>query len=322
MAARRLRFVTLVALALGLGLEIGAPPWASDRTQRAYLGPKKPQQSWVPSRPRPASVLWAVGDGADRGQGGLEVARMIDSQRVHRFLYLGDVYETGTASEFETNYRPLFGRFDRIAAPTIGNHEWANRSAGYLPYWSRVSGRPARMRYAFATSGWQIISLDSMAPLVDAQAREQGLASDARSGQTAWLRRRLARTPRFGDCRIAFMHHPRFSAGSHGDSPHLAPIWKALAGRARLAIAGHDHDMQRFRPVGGVVQLVSGAGGHALRPVDEQDPRLAFAAEARPGALRLGLRPGRARLSFVAADGTTLDRSTLRCRQRQVQKKR
>jgi hypothetical protein len=33
------------------------------------------------------------------------------------------------------------------------------------------------------------------------------------------------------------------------------------------------------------------------------------------GALRIGLRPGRAALSFVAQDGTTLDRSTVTCRQ-------
>jgi hypothetical protein len=61
---------------------------------------------------------------------------MVSSHRVDRLLYLGDVYESGTAAEFESNYRPLYGRFDSIAAPTIGNHEWPNVATGYVPYWT------------------------------------------------------------------------------------------------------------------------------------------------------------------------------------------
>ena len=49
---------------------------------------------------------------------------------------------------------------------------------------------------------------------------------------------------------------------------------------------------------------------------DESDPRLAFENDDAHGALRIRLRPGRADLAFVRADGRVLDRSTVRCQAR------
>src|SRR5687767_12250731 len=85
----------------------------------------------APEPPRAAgsSIVWAAGDGADGGSDSREVAAMIASRRVDRFVYLGDVYGSGTAAEFESNYRPVFGRFDAVAAPVIGNHEYAKRES-------------------------------------------------------------------------------------------------------------------------------------------------------------------------------------------------
>ena len=87
-----------------------------------------------------------------------------------------------------------------------------------------------------------------------------------------------------------------------------------MRGRARLVLNGHDHDMQRLRAIGGTTEYVSGAGGHDRYVVNEDDPRLAFSTDDAEGALRLRLRPGAARLAFVAADGSVLDRSRVHCR--------
>jgi hypothetical protein len=133
----------------------------------------------------------------------------------------------------------------------------------------------------------------------------------AGSSQLRWLAREAARP---GTCRLAFMHRPRFSGGRHGDQPDVAPLWNALRGRAALVVAGHDHDMQRLRPIDGITSFVSGAGGHGryeLRP----DARRAFGDDRTYGALRIDLRPGHARLRFVAAGGRVLDSSAVRCRQ-------
>ena len=111
------------------------------------------------------------------------------------------------------------------------------------------------------------------------------------------------------------MHHPVYSAGLHGDLEALQPLFDELRGQARIVLAGHDHDMQRLRPVDGITQYVEGAGGNELYPVNRDDQRLAFGDDTHHGALRLGLRPGRAALTFVAADGSALDRSALTCTQ-------
>ncbi len=213
------------------------------------------------------------------------------------------MYESGTADEFQANYRPLYGRFNRITAPTIGNHEWPNVATGYVPYWTAARGTPPPFWYAFAASGWQLISLNSNSP-----------ASTSRA-QLDWLRREIHRTPRFGNCRIAFMHHPVFSAGLHGDLTSLQPIFGELRGHASIVLSGHDHDMQRLHPVDGITPLVDGAGGQELYPVNRDDPRLAFADDTEHGALRIALSPGRAGLAFVGEHGTTLNHSAVHCRQ-------
>lgn len=293
----------LVTVLIGAGRSAGSSTTAAGARDGSFLGPAGGGHGWMPSRSAFRSVVWAVGDGADTGLEGKAVAAMIAARRVDRFLYLGDVYKSGTEAEFASNYRPVFGGFDRIAAPTIGNHEWPNVEAGYLDYWAGVRGKPPPFWYAFAVSGWQLISLNSNLP------------SGAGSPQLGWLRRKLAASPAYGSCRIAFMHHPRFSAGPHGDTPELDGVLEALSGDARILLAGHDHAMERLLPVDGITQLVEGAGGNELSPVNRADPRLLFADNTHHGALRLKLRPGRAVLSFVAEDGALLDRSSVGCKQ-------
>ena len=268
-----------------------------------YLGPRGGGHGWMRSRHNRRSIVWAIGDGADGGADGQAVAAMVGSRRVDRLLYLGDVYESGTASEFQTNYDPLYRPFNDITAPTIGNHEWPNVATGYVPYWTAAGGTPPPLWYAFAASGWQLISLNSNAP------------ASTSAAQLNWLGGELRKTPRYGNCRIAFMHHSVYSAGPHGDLTSLQPIFGRLRGHASIVLSGHDHDMQRLHPVDGITPFVDGAGGEELFPVNREDPRLAFFDDTHHGALRMQLRPGRAVLTFVAEDGTTLDRSSIRCRQ-------
>jgi hypothetical protein len=216
-----------------------------------------------------------------------------------RLLYLGDVYGRGTPEEFETNYEPTYGRLAALTAPTPGNHDAPLADHGYNPYWEDALGAPTPAYYTFRVSGWEILSLNSETD------HEPG------SRQLRWLHRQVATG---GDCRIAFWHRPRFSAGlDHGDQSDVDPLWNALRGHARIVLNSHEHDMQRFRPRGGITEFVSGAGGASLYGVDESDPRLRFSNDSRYGALRLELRPQQAHYSFVTAAGEVLDRGNVSC---------
>jgi acid phosphatase type 7 len=250
--------------------------------------------------PADRAVVWATGDGADGSRVARSLARRIASDRPDRFLYLGDVYPSGTALDYRRRYVPVYGRLAEITSPTTGNHEWANRRSGYQAYWRRVTGRRQPYWYAFELAGWEILSLSSEA------------AHDESSPQLRWLRRRLARRP--GTCRLAFWHRPRFSAGVvHGDAPDVAPFWRTLRGHTRLVLNAHDHLLQRFRRRAGITEYVAGAGGAELYSA-RRERRLAFARSDVTGGARIVLEPGRARVEFRSAGGAVLDRSRVTCR--------
>jgi calcineurin-like phosphoesterase family protein len=289
------RGLVLAAVAVVFSLAAGCGESSPDSDDAAPAG----AQSFVSSIKGPA-VVWAVGDGGLDSPEAARVARSIADADVDRLLYLGDVYDEGTAEEFRTNYEPTYGRLKALTAPTPGNHDAPLADQGYDPYWEEALGASPPAYYAFRVSGWQVLSLNSE------------IEHGAGSPQRAWLERQVTSG---GDCRIAFWHRPRFSANpSRGDEPDIEPLWDALRGRARIVLNGHDHDMQRFRPQGGITEFVSGAGGASLYNVDESDPRLRFSNDSQYGALRLELRPREARYSFVTAGGKVLDRGSISCR--------
>ncbi|MGB2711134.1 MAG: metallophosphoesterase [Conexibacter sp.] len=246
-----------------------------------------------------SATLWAVGDGATGSPRARRVARLIERGDPSRFLYLGDVYEQGTAEEFRSAYETVYGPLREVTLPTPGNHEWANRTDGYYPYWARTFGARPLDHYSVRVADWQLLSLNSEEP------------HEAGSRQVEWLERQVRGG---GDCRIAFWHRPRFSAGAHGDQPDVEPLWQALVGRAVLVLSGHDHDMQELRVRDGIRVLIAGAGGNVRYPVDANDPRLAWGNDTTDGALRVRLQPGLARYDFVAVDGTILRSGAVRCR--------
>jgi Calcineurin-like phosphoesterase len=258
--------------------------------------PPEPPPGWIPNGPARHAVVWAVGDGAG-GPGAKAVARLVAGRKPDLFLYLGDVYPMGTRNAFHTGYAPTFGRLAKLTAPTPGNHDWPARAGGYDPYWSKIHGRNPPPYYSLRAGGWQLIELNS--------------ETSDRSDQLIWLDAQLRAR---GNCRLAFWHRPRFSAGLHGDNRDMDLYWQALQGRARLVISGHDHDMQRFRSRGGLIQLVSGAGGKGHYAVRRGRTGLRFADDRHYGALRIDLTPGYARLAFVDTAGHTLDSTKVACR--------
>ena len=252
---------------------------------------------FIKSDAKRSAQVWAVGDGANGKPVSRRLARQIARSRPDRFLYLGDVYETGTDDEFRRNYAPLYGAMNGLTAPTPGNHEWGNREEGYDAYWRAARGQ-VRPYYSFKTAGWEVLSLNSQIDV------------DEDSAQMRWLRRALRER---GTCRIAFMHRSYLSAGRHGDQEDLVRLWEALRGRAAIVLGAHDHNMQRFKRRNGLVQFVSGAGGDGLYESNENDPRLAWDEDDEYGALHLNVRPGLARFRFVQLGGRVLHSGRVRC---------
>lgn len=255
----------------------------------------------VRSVPGAEATIWAVGDGADGGTAARALVARIEAGRPDRLLYLGDVYERGTRSDFRIHYATTYGALAPITAPTPGNHDWPRHEKGYDPYWAGVHERPRTAGwYSFRAGGWTVLSVNSEAD------------HSPGSPQERWLRARLAKP---GTCRLAFWHRPRYNAGGHhGEAADMAAIWDALRGKAAIVVAGHEHSMQRLKPIDGITSFVSGAGGHGLYDLRRGDRRLAFGDDRRYGALRLRLRRGEARYAYVATNGDVLDAGRVACR--------
>src|SRR4051794_33843498 len=234
------------------------------------------QPSVAAVRKSPATI-WAVGDSAG-GSNASSVARLVKNGKPDEVLYLGDIYEGDRGF---SAYKRLYGSLP--VARTPGNHDFPQ-------YWS------GREWYSFTAAGWRLIELNS-------ETRQD-------PGQLSWLKSQLHAR---GTCRIAFWHRPRYTGGPHGDAFDMDQYWRALQRHATLVISGHDHDMQRFRPRGGLVQLVQGAGGEAHYPVNRDHTGLVWSDDTHWGATRITLTRGHARVAFVATSGQTLDSQTFTC---------
>ena len=271
-----------------------------------------PRTGTSPPAGRPF-VLAAAGDGA----GGLTIADQVTdrvaSWNPNMFLYLGDVYEKGTPAEFHNWYgtqSTFFGRFRSITNPAIGNHEYEGSEApGYFDYWDNVPHY-----YSVDAAGWHFISLDSTS---------QYGQLEPGTDQYEWLKQDLASNR--NNCTIAFFHHPRFNVGPEGGAERLSAVWSLLAEHGvEVALAGHDHDYQRWTALdgsgrpdpNGVTQFVVGTGGHGIQNLIATDSRMVKGFDSSPdayGALRMELNPLGASYQFINTKGTVLDSGSIPC---------
>jgi chitodextrinase len=255
-------------------------------------------------------VVAAVGDGPDGAPDAQAVGTMMGSWNPDMMLYLGDVYETGSPSEFLNWYgNSAYGALRPITNPVVGNHEYDVAGApGYFGYWQS----PPHY-YSFTAGAWKVIALDSTS---------QFNQTAAGSAQYVWLASQLSAAP---PCTLVYFHHPAFSVGPQGGDPRMTPIWQLLADSGvDLVLTGHDHSYQRWNPLDRngqpsateVTEFVVGSGGHGIQAFVRTDSRLAAGFDSSPaafGALRLTLNQNGAGFAFTDVQGNALDYGSVPC---------
>jgi len=248
------------------------------------------------------TVVYALGDGADGSSTSVALANYVKARNPDRFFYLGDVYETGTASEFNTKYDPMYGSMAAKTDPVIGNHEYPNRSTGYYAYWRTKRGwtetQAKHRSYVDAASGWQVIAYSS----------ETSMAEEG-----TWVAGEVAKHA--GTCRIVMAHKGRHvvTDTSHGDNSSQEPVWTKIVNKTAINLVGHNHIYGRLAPISGVNVFVSGAGGHGLRSLGSQHHTVAKSKTFVATATRFVLRPGAADYQQVDKNGTVYDSGTIGC---------
>lgn len=295
---------TRAAVNVTLNNGIGQPP-VNTNTYTIATGS-------TPAAGRPF-ILAATGDGASGEPNADAVTDLIASWNPNMMLYLGDVYNDGTSTEFHNWYgsgNNRYSRFRAITNPTVGNHEYQGLDAlGYFDYWNNVPHY-----YSFNAAGWHIISLDSTS---------QYNQTAPGTPQYDWLVQDL--NANTSACVIAYFHHPVYNVGPEGDATRMNAIWSLLAQHgADIVLTGHDHDYQRWLALDGqgalnsdgITQFVVGTGGHGIQDFIRTDSRLAVGFDTPPnafGALRLELNQNGAAYQFVNIQGLTLDSGSIPC---------
>ena len=258
-------------------------------------------------------VFMATGDSAAGRTEGDDVVALIQAQNPNLFVYLGDVYEKGTSTEFFNwygNNGSSWSSLRSITNPAIGNHEFENGVApGYFDYWDNVPDF-----YSYDAGGWHFIVLNS--------DNNIGTFTPG-TPQHNWLVADLAASS--ASCTLAYFHHPIVSIGGQGNTPRMIPLWEVLVDNGvRIVLGAHDHNYQRFQPLdrnlqvdpNGTTSFVAGGGGHGITPFVNSDARLAYGNDTRPaafGALRFELNPAGATFAYVNTSGSTIDSGTIPC---------
>lgn len=237
------------------------------------------------------TVVVAAGDIVDDVRTAGRTGALATAQHPDQVLVLGDnQYDRGALEDYRSQYdRTPWGGLKPLTNPVPGNHEYETRgAAGYFTYF----GAPPAYYAYDAGCGWRGFALNSEVDL---------------AAESEWLRRDLAAHP--GTPVLASWHRPRWSSGSHhGSQPDVQPLWDALHGRTGVVLNGHEHNYERFAPVGELREFVAGTGGSSDYGFAAPAPGSQRRIEHTPGVLRLDLHARSAYTwSFLDDRGEALD---------------
>ncbi len=179
------------------------------------------------------------------------------------------------------------------------NEYWASRFASFLPH----TGNPQEGYYGVDVGEWRLLGVNTELIVnnskmyepylrkqyegIEDRARREELLNKLDEGmsevdrtypvmlerQNKWLEEEAF--PKDKKCTLAFMHHPRYSSGHHGNTPRetepLEPLYNLLnEHNVSVVLTGHDHQYERFYPLDeedqrnfehGIRTFVVGSGG-------------------------------------------------------------
>jgi acid phosphatase type 7 len=219
----------------------------------------------------PSTVL-AAGDIASCGKtGDGETAALLGSLP-GTILALGDLaYRDGTPTDYARCFQPTWGLYKARIRPTPGNHDYHQAGApGYFGYFAGISAYyKFELPSASGATKWSFYSLNDYVP------------ADAGSAQADWLEAQLAADKNL--CKVIYHHEPFITSSSkHHDSDRARTLVEiAYDHRVSIALAGHNHQYERFAPqnpsgqrddVRGIREFVAGTGGAGLYGFDTAEP--------------------------------------------------
>ncbi len=255
----------------------------------------------------PTNSDFRLGIGTDSACRANSTADIVIQHNPDAVLVPGDLqYAEGELSNFMSSYNPSWGQFKDKTYPVPGNHEYrTSDAAGYFDYFGEQAGEEGKGYYSVQMGNWQVIALNSNCAYI--------AGCEPGSPQYEWLRQTLETGT--GSCEIALLHHPRWSSGRHGNNDAVGPLYELLYEYGvEVAIAGHDHDYERFAPqdpsgrrddTRGIRDFIVGTGGRNLYRFGSVAPNSEVRENKTFGVLKMELNDGSYEWEFVPEAGKT-----------------
>jgi hypothetical protein len=290
--------------------------------------PTGPTPTATPS-PSGTKVVMAAGDIQPAGSTTNPTEAVLDSNPHDQLITLGDnQYSSGAFADYQASYSQTWGDAgDKpLTYPAPGNHEHRSTlSSNYCAYFNTGNNGPAALDpcanstatpyYSFNVGAWHFASVDT--------GSSSGTSGDMTQAENDWLKADLAADTHL--CEAVYMHHPRYSAGSHGSNAGLADNWQMMMDAGvDLVLSGHDHNYQRWAmmgangaadPVSGIRQFVVGTGGGSHYATANRPAGLEVINTDTFGVLKLTLGASSYDWRFLPEAGKTFtDSGTQSCR--------
>jgi len=209
-----------------------------------------------------AFTFYVYGDTRSHPDAHAQVVKALGAEaaRLKQYTFMlntGDLAGSGsdekaTAEQFFVPAAPLLARLPFV--PMRGNHECGTDLFDkYFPAPERPKASGKADDLCFDYGSVRVIVLDQYTPPADRQGRIKWVADRLAEAKDRW--------------RIVAFHEPIYSTGSHGSNLGFRELVEPalLAGRVHLVVAGHDHNYERTKPIGGITHVTAGGGGAPLR---------------------------------------------------------
>lgn len=169
----------------------------------------------------------------------------------------------------------------------LGNHDYHDTHGNELVQLGYAASLDRKTRWSMPAKYYRVdlpadkpqitfLMIDTNWPSINAGLHKDvpcWMSEEEKSAQQIWLEKQLA-SPR-APFTIVVGHHPVYSDGKHGDTPHLVRELAPLLEKAKvhLYLCGHDHDLQHLELNGLKTSFViSGGGGAGLYAHDKVRP--------------------------------------------------